>query len=842
MLQLPAAHLRKATTKNRRSRPSVAVAWAVALFVSGLAGASAEAGQAGTLRGTVTASDGVPVPGTTLTVTPVTGGPERRVSADAQGRFVVPDLPAGTYEVGAFQPGFQSARVRVDVRAGEVSAVKLVLLVSTVREEVSVQPAAIDPLDAVPELTVVPASLADVAPIQGDDFASLIPTLPGVIRRPDGRLSLAGGRPEQSGLQVGEANVTDPVTGDFGIELPLDAVESVTRFASPFAAEYGRFASGLVRVETRRSDNDWNFSIRSLFPTPRVQGGKIRGVSNFSPRLIVGGPLVRDRLFLTQSLQYEKRTYEVKSLPDDENLTGFERFSSLSRFDLVLAEGHDLTATVAIFPRFREHVTLDTFNPEGVTPNVREGGFQIDVTERSVIGEDVFISSSFVVRQYDVKVLPQQEGVMVYTPGGRAGSFFHREERQSRSFQWIQTFTRSFQGRFGTHLVKAGFDAFHSSYDGVVDNGTVEIRRADGSLAERIEFPGRATLEARGTDLALFVQDRWRPSGRALVDFGIRLDRDAVLQRAFASPRAGLSFSMFEDGRGIVRGGIGSFVSRTPLNVATFESLESRTVSRFGPDSRKIDVESDTFTYETRAADIPKALVWSVGYDHKLSERLVGRVNYLRRRSRNEFVINPVFSLGQSKLFLDSTGKSDYKEVELTLAYTRPDGAELVGSYVVARADGDFNTFDRYFGDVPTAIIQPSARGPLDVDVPRRLVFRGLWPVLDARWLLAALVEVRTGFPYSAFTETQRLVGAPNEGGRFPSLATLDLAVSRLFSFRGRQFYVGISAFNLFNRFAPRDVQTNLASPAFGSFYNGIDRRVSFVFQATSRQNPFNKY
>ncbi len=728
---------------------ATALVMAMMAVVAGVVPLDARA-QTGAVAGVVvSASDGAPLSGANIQVTPLgAGGQERRAVADAEGRFLVVDLPPGRYDVGAAHPGFDPAVERVDLSSGGRADVRLALRITAVRQEVNVQPATVDPLDPIPELMTVPANLADVAPLQGDDFVSLIPTLPGVIRRPDGRLSLAGGRPEQSGLQVSEANVTDPVTGDFGIELPLDAVESVTRFNSPFAAEYGRFASGLVRVETRRSDNTWRASARALFPTPRFQDGKIRGVSNFSPRLIVGGPIVRDRLFLTQSLQYEKRTYQVKSLPPGNDLTEFERFSSFSRVDLALAEGHDLVATVAIFPRFRENVTLDTFNPEAVTPNVREGGFQIDVTERSVIGSDVFVNSAFIVRQYDVDVLPQQEGVMRFTPEGRSGSFFHREERESRSYQWIETFTRSFEGRFGTHLVKAGFDMLHSSYDGTVDNGPVEVIRADGTLAERTDFAGRAEIGTSGTDLALFVQDRWRASGRALVDFGVRLDRDAVLQRAVASPRVGAAVGVFADGRGIVRGGLGTFVSRTPLNVATFEALESRTVTRYGADGARLPAESDTFVHENRSADTPKAFVWSVGYDHKVTDRLAARFNYLRRASRKEFIITPVFSLGESRLVLDSAGQSDYKEAEFTLAYTNPDdGVEAVASYVVARADGDFNSFDRYFGDIPAPIIEPNARGPLDVDVPRRFVFRGLMPFRDNRWVVAALLEVRSGFP-----------------------------------------------------------------------------------------------
>src|ERR671928_232760 len=37
-------------------------------------------------------------------------------------------------------------------------------------------------------------SVLDVAPLEGDDFQSLMPLLPGVVRGPDGRLRAKGGQ------------------------------------------------------------------------------------------------------------------------------------------------------------------------------------------------------------------------------------------------------------------------------------------------------------------------------------------------------------------------------------------------------------------------------------------------------------------------------------------------------------------------------------------------------------------------------------------------------------------------------------------------------------------------
>ena len=137
-------------------------------------------------------------------------------------------------------------------------------------------------------------------------------------------------------------------------------------------------------------------------------------------------------------------------------------------------------------------------------------------------------------------------------------------------------------------------------------------------------------------------------------------------------------------------------------------------------------------------------------------------------------------------------------------------------------------------GDLPEPVIQENGRGRFDVDVQRRLVLRATTPFDGGAWVTSGLAEVRTGFPYSALDERQRLVGAPNGAGRFPMVATLDLALSRRIRIKGRHVFVGVRIYNVFDRFTPRDVQQSLASPRAGAFFNGIDRKFSVFFQLNS--------
>ena len=55
--------------------------------------------------------------------------------------------------------------------------------------------------------------------------------------------------------------------------------------------------------------------------------------------------------------------------------------------------------------------------------------------------------------------------------------------------------------------------------------------------------------------------------------------------------------------------------------------------------------------------------------------------------------------------------------------------------------------------------------------------------------------------------------------------------MSRAFVMRGRHVRLGLRANHLLNNWTPRDVQNNIASPAFGNFYNSIVPRFGFTLE-----------
>jgi hypothetical protein len=116
-------------------------------------------------------------------------------------------------------------------------------------------------------------------------------------------------------------------------------------------------------------------------------------------------------------------------------------------------------------------------------------------------------------------------------------------------------------------------------------------------------------------------------------------------------------------------------------------------------------------------------------------------------------------------------------------------------------------------------------------DAPNRLLLRG-WTKLTPGWQLLGTIDWRTGLPYSVVDDDLEFVGARN-ALRFPTYFRVDAGVERRLAIAKFHPWVGLRISNALNSFLPADVQANLSSPAFGSFYNSVWReyRIAFRFE-----------
>lgn len=784
--------------------------------------------KTGRVEATITALEGsVRIAGATVELQTAEGQFVLAKSlTDGVGRVAFPDVPPGRYVVRAARPGFlASASAPFDVRAGESAQVLLDIELTFVAPGIEVRPSPVVPLSADPVTTtdMLAGSVLEIAPLAGDDFQSLLPLLPGVVRGPDGRLRPKGGQPTQSALQISSASLIDPSTGDFDLQLPGQSLESVELLANPFAAEYGRFSTSVVQIQTRRGTNEWEFTPGNLIPRIR---GFFKGVRSFEPRFSVRGPLRRDRLFLAQDFQFRYVSDPIKSLPGEPRID-LTSFDSFSRIDGVLSTRHSLGALIVAFPRRVDNLSMNTFRPPEATPDFTQAGASVGLQDRLSLWPSLVLESTLAVRWFEVEVMPDGTGPMIFTPETQQGSFFNDQERDVRSVQWVEAVSWLVDRPRGEHLFKFGFDLQRSAYDGDSESRPIEIRRLDGSLAERTVFAGLTTQDVQAEELALFAQDRWRVNARLTLELGIRMDREDVIDRVNWSPRAGAALAVLPEGRAILRGGIGRFRQRTPLNVGAFSSFAPRTITRF--DAAGDPLGPPVTMVNVRAPDLrtPEAVAGNVEWNQRFGRRVLFKANFLRRTGSHEYVLHPDTARGE--LRLSSDGRSRYRELELTMRYLGGERRDVTVSYVHSHGTADLNDYDRYYGNLRDPILRANEHDLVGTDVPHRLIVRGTIG-LPGQWDLAPVIEVRSGFPWSAVDEFQDFVGPRNRAGRLPVVGTLDVALSRPWQVWNYRFRAGLRAYNLLGASAARDVQRNVTSPAFGRFFNPIERSIGIMF------------
>jgi hypothetical protein len=784
------------------------------------------AGDSGRVVATITALEGtVRIPGVDVELFALDGNVVlARTLTDGAGQAAFPDVPIGRYVVKATRPGFvPTDSAPFDVRAGETAQVLADIRLTFVAPGVEVR-APTSPTQSVQPVSasdMLAGSVLDIAPLEGDDFQRLLPLLPGVVRGPDGRLRAKGGQPTQGALQISSTSLIDPSSGDFDLELPGQSLESVEMLATPFAAEYGRFSTSVMQLRTRRGTNEWEIKPGNLLPRLR-KGFALRG---FEPRFSIRGPLEKDRLFLAQDFQFRYINEPVRSLPGEPDI-GVTSFDSFSRIDSVLSTRHTLGGLAVMFPRQIEHLTMNTFRPPEVTPEFNQSGVSVGAQDRFALSPHLVLESTLATRRFEINVNTNGRLPMIYTPETQQGSFFNDQEREVRSLQWVEALSLAADRWRGQHLFKFGLDFQNSEYNGSSTSRPVEIRRLDGSLAERIVSPASTLQDVSAAELALFAQDRWRIGSRLTLELGLRMDREDVVERVNWSPRGGASMAVLPDGRGILRGGVGRFRQRTPLNIGAFRQFESRVVTRFGRDGGLLGPPATLVNVPAPDLRTPEATAGNIEWDQRFGRRVLFKANYLKRRGSHEYILEPDRARGVIDLM--SIGTSRYWEVELTGRYVGDERRDITVSYVRSRGDADLNNYDQFYGNLRNPILRPNEHDLIPTDVPHRLLVRGTIG-LPARWDLAPVIEIRSGFPWSAVDEFQDFVGARNRAGRLPRVRTVDISLSRPWHLGKFRFRGGLRAYNILGASAERDVQNNIASPNYGQFYNPIERSIGFV-------------
>ena len=777
------------------------------------------AGNSTPLTGTAVDASGAALPGVTVTLT-ATGAtaaePNLQVTDEA-GAFGF-EVEPGTYTVTFSLDGFEEKKVTAVVTPA-TTPLRVMLQIAGLAETVVVRAASTEPgvTDAPAGETTIGYTVLTAVPLASERFEDALPLLPGTVRGPDGLLNMKGGRADQSTVLVNGVNMADPVTGHSSVRLPVEAVDALNVHAGVFSAAFGDATSGVTDVVVKAGTDKRSIEAQNFMPRFRIKDGGIRGLDAFTPRVRISGPIRQGRAWYSESVNYRFVRTRVDELqPLDQSEQKVQGVDLLSQIDYALSPVHHLTTTLMVFPSNVDNAGIDTLHPFDATPDLEQRGWSETFADRLVLGPHMTLTTNGGVKRFNMNVAPKHDGASRITVGGVRDNYFNSFDRNSQRYDAGSTLTTSFT-RGGDHLLSAGVQVAHTTFDGTDESRPVDVVDASGALVRTITFVGNAAVSASNTEAAGFIEDRWSVGRIVTLQGGLRYSHDGIAAEQTVSPRFEASVRPWS--RTVIKGGGGMFTDKLPLNAASFEQSQPREISDVGLVTNRV-TEQGLRTPSTRT--------WNVELDQQLTKQTTTRFGYRESRGSHDLVVDPLYD--QGTLLLSSRGRTASREFESTVNHRFDEAGAVTVSYVRSSTKGNLNDFVTLFGDVRDPMIRTDEYGRQSFDVPNRVL---AWGVINLPRAItvAPTVEYRSGFPFTTIDGQQRVVGSRNDGGRFPALFTADLAVTKDVKLLSHQrARVGVQMFNLTGHFNPRDVQNNIDSPTYREFANSADRQVRAKF------------
>jgi len=766
-------------------------------------------------------------------------------SEDGHARVTAPQ--PGAYELSAIKDGFEPfLKPDLQVSAAANISLELTLVPALARKDsVEVHDTASPVERGASTPASVPAQSVNQLPSRPATVSDALPLIPGVVRSPGGGLRLSGAGEHSSALIVNSADVTDPATGQFGLTVPIDSVQSLNVYQAPFLAEYGRFTAGLVSVETRRGGEKWKWELNDPLPEFRIRSRRLRGLKDATPRLNVEGPLIPGKLYFSEGFEYVIRKTEVYTLPFPNNQQLQSGVNSFAQFDWMASERQWVTATVHFAPQRLGNVNMNFYNPLPTTPDASTDNYTGTVADHYSIGGGL-LDNTISFTRFSADVWGQGPQDLFVTPTGNSGNYFARQSRHASRLGWTPVYSFAQVNRLGSHNFKMGAYVAKSSEDGQVSEHPINLLDYTGALIERISFTGGQPFHMGDRELAFFGQDHWLLSPHLALDLGVRTESQAISEAFRVAPRAGIAWTPLAGSGPVIRAGFGFFYDRVPLNVYSFNRYPSQVITFFNSAG---GIAGGPFLYqnligqtgipfplvsqEPGAGDFsPRSAIGSISIEQQLGRMLRLRVGYMQNEGSGLVVLNttapdPATNIGNYSL--TGSGNSRYRQFEVTTRLHLGDEREMVFSYVRSRARGDLNDFSSYLGSFPVPVIRPNQFSYLPADLPNRFLAWGIMK-LPYGFRIAPVIEYRTGFPYTATDAFQNYVGIPN-ANRYPDFLSVDSRFSKDIKVNAKYtLRFSISGFNLTNHFNPEAVRTNIADPAYGFMFGQRGRRFTADF------------
>ncbi len=379
-------------------------------------------GTTGTILGTVTDSSGGAIAEATVTVTNVGTSATQSVTSDALGRFTVPNLGIGDYEVSVSKIGFSTVvRKAINLTVGSQNVIDVALPVGVQTQVVTVEAAAVQVETTSSTLsTLVDTRQMRDLPLNGRNFEQLVALTPGVssyaqtaVNARQGASAEAafggpGARTQGQELRLDDEDIQNfyrrgagTVTGS---SLGVEATAEFQVLTNSYSSQFG--GSGIVvNSVTKSGTNSLHGSVYEYFRNSALDarnffdGPVIPAFRKNQYGGSLGGPIVKDKLFFFanyEGIQQALGQSRVATVPDAAHRTFIAGPGTVDP-----AVQQRINATLALFPM--PTTNFNAANGTGqlttVATSVASENFGLGRIDYNISSKDSFFVRYLVDRQ-----------------------------------------------------------------------------------------------------------------------------------------------------------------------------------------------------------------------------------------------------------------------------------------------------------------------------------------------------------------------------------------------------------------------------------------------------------
>jgi hypothetical protein len=544
----------------------------------------------GSISGVVTDPNHSVVPNAHVAALSTSLGVSRETTTNGKGLYVLPDLPAGTYNLRVEQTGFAVREVNgiaLDPGLSVTIDAKLQIAQAGTTVEVDANAATVDLMQSMIQGQITSRTIENI-PLNGRNFLELAYLVPGNRPAPTFdptktntlEVSSAGGFGRGGNITVDGGDNNDEIVGGTLANFPEDSVQDFQIATGRFTAEVGRSGNSIVNIVTKSGANKYhgsaflferNRNLQALpatfdrdLPTPRFDREQMGGS--------VGGPIKKDKAWWFTSFEFRDQNAAIQTgARDFANDTILNTSAPAPLRDALLSSRFDvqLNAHNSLMGRYSFNRSTDTAEatPSQTTPafTAAERQNSLNRFNSAVVSLTSVIRPSLVnLATYhydnfynDIPPFPQDSAITnpalsltneLIFPDLADGANFnlpqgtHLNRNQFRdALSWTRgSHTLHLGGEFqhytayglinvfgsGTVILTSDFGFADLNGDGKVNDLDIPIAVALKSSAPVTPVPIPTVFDSY---VAGYGQDDWRVNSKLTLNLGLRWEYDSNL-------------------------------------------------------------------------------------------------------------------------------------------------------------------------------------------------------------------------------------------------------------------------------------------------------------------------